>query len=92
MIQSAQPFGHYLAMTFVLVRPFSTWSRAAATFVPQSYRLLPLPPMTASPPPDLYSIIHFSAVRLGMASRLASVFPPAPALMSSSASRRNPSS
>ncbi|BAQ29445.1 hypothetical protein BBKW_1310 [Bifidobacterium catenulatum subsp. kashiwanohense JCM 15439 = DSM 21854] len=48
--------------------------------------------MTASSPPDLYNLIQFLAVYTGMASRLASVFPPAPALMSSSASRRNPSS
>ena len=37
-------------------------------------------------------MIHFSAVCLGMASRLASASLPAPALMSASASRRNPSS
>ena len=48
--------------------------------------------MTASSPLDLYSMIHFSAVCLGMTSRLASVSLPAPALMSSSASRWNPSS
>ena len=81
-----------LAMASVLVMPFSTWSRAAATFVSQSYRLLPLPPMTASSPPDLYGLIRFLAVYTGMASRLASVSLPAPALMSSSGSRRNPSS
>lgn len=81
-----------LAMASVLVRPFSTWSRAAATFVSQSQRLLPPPPMTASSPLDLYSLIQFLAVYTGMASLLASVALPAPDLMSSSASRRNPSS
>ena len=50
-----------LAMASVLVRPFSTWSRAAATFVSQSQRLLPPPPMTASSPLDLYSLIQFLA-------------------------------
>ena len=55
-------------------------------------RLLPPPPMTASSPLDLYSLIQFLAVYTGMASLLASVSLPAPDLMSSSASRRNPSS
>ena len=82
----------YLAMTSVLVIPPSTRSRAAATFVSQSYLLLPLLPMTASSPPDLYSLIQFLAVYAGMASRPARTPLPAPALMSSNASRRNPSS
>ena len=59
------------AMTSVLVRPFSTWSRAAATFVSQAYRRLPREPMTASSPPDLYSMTHCLAVYTGIASRRA---------------------
>ena len=55
-------------------------------------RLLPPPPMTASSPLDLYSPIQFLAVYTGMASLLTSMSLPAPDLMSSSASRRNPSS
>ena len=46
----------------------------------------------AASPLDLYSLIQFLAVYAGMASRLASASLPAPALMSASASRRNPSS
>ena len=78
-------------MTSVLVRPFSTWSRAAATFVPQSYRRLPREPMTASSPPDPYSMTHCFAVCTGIASRRANDLQPTPALMSFNASRRNPS-
>ena len=49
-------------------------------------------PMTASPPLDLYSMIHFSAVCTGIANRRARERLPTPASMSLSASRRNPSS
>ena len=55
-------------------------------------RRLPVVASAAASPLDLYSLIQFLAVYAGMASRLASVSLPAPALMSSSASRWNPSS
>ena len=55
-------------------------------------RRLPVVASAAASPLDLYSLIQFLAVYAGMASRLASASLPAPALMSASASRRNPSS
>ena len=79
-------------MTSATVRPSSTWSRAAATFVYQSERLLPVAPMTASSPLDPYNRIHCFGVCRGIASRRANVLLPVPALTGSSASRRNPSS
>ena len=53
---------------------------------------LPIVASAAASSLDLYSLIQFLAVYAGMASRLASASLPAPALMSASASRRNPSS